>query len=74
MQTHEEDAKVWREQKLESLQDGYLNYYDTVRLIITDYENVSAIQSILTDVVYFYCKCLININSHIILRFILIYV
>ena len=52
MQDHKEDEEKWKEQELESLQDGYLNYYDTVRLIQTDYENVSANQAILTNVVY----------------------
>ena len=40
MKDHKEDEKKWKEQKLESLQDGYLNYYDTVRVILTDYEDV----------------------------------
>ena len=52
MKDHKEDEEKWKEQELESLQDGYLNYYDTVRLIITDYKNVSANQAILTNVVY----------------------
>ena len=52
MQDHREDEKKWKELELESLQDGYLNYYDTVRLILTDYEHVSANQAILTNFVY----------------------
>ena len=52
MLDHNEDEKKWKEQELESLQDGYLNYYDTVRIILTDYENVSVNQFILTNVVY----------------------
>ena len=42
-----------RENKsFESPQDGYLNYYDTVRIILTNYERVSANQAIPTNVVY----------------------
>ena len=52
MQDHREDEEKWKEQELESLQDGYLKYYDTVGLILTDYERVSANQAILTNVVY----------------------
>ena len=52
MQDYREDEEKLKEQELESLQDGYLNYYDTVTIILTDYENVSANQAILTNVVY----------------------
>ena len=41
LQDHKEDKLKWEQQELESLQEGYLNYYDTVRISIIDYEHVS---------------------------------
>ena len=49
---HEEDASIWEQQRLKSLQDCYLNYYDTIRISITDYKHVSTDQFILTYVIY----------------------
>ena len=68
MQTHTEDEEKWKEQELESLLDGYLNYHDTVRIILIDYEHVSTKKSLLAYVIYYWKW---SINSYIMLYFIL---
>ena len=52
MQDNEKDGTKWKEEEWKSLKDGYVNYYDTARLIMTDYEHVSTNQSLLTNLVY----------------------
>ena len=72
-QDHAEDEEKWKEQELKSLQDEYLNYYDTVRIILTDYEYVNSNQSLLTNVVILLLLMFINIDLQIMLYFIFIY-
>ena len=72
MQSHEDDEIIWKKQELESLQDCCLNYYDTVRISITDYEHVNKNQFILTYVFYLIIIRKLVFNQHFLLYFYLL--
>ena len=51
LKTHEKDERAWETQEMEPLQDSYLNFYDTVNIILTDYEDVSTNQLIYRPII-----------------------